>query len=51
LETAPSDKGHSAAGTACDPFVDPSGCRLESDMQEAIFKATLVEEQKAEQQH
>jgi hypothetical protein len=33
------------------PFVDPSGCRLEADMEEAMFKAILAEQQKAEQQH
>jgi len=33
---------------APNPFIDPSGCRLESDMQEAMFKAILVEQQKAE---
>ena len=33
------------------PFVDPSGCRLEADMEEAMFKAILAEQEKAEQQH
>jgi len=33
------------------PFIDPSGCRLEADIQEAMFKAILAEQQKAEQQH
>jgi metallo-beta-lactamase class B len=33
------------------PFIDPAGCRLEADMQEAMFKAILAEQQKAEQQH
>lgn len=28
------------------PFIDPSGCHLESDMQEAMFKAILAEQQK-----
>ena len=36
---------------ALNPFIDHSGCRLESDMQEAMFKAILAEQQKAEQQH
>jgi metallo-beta-lactamase class B len=36
---------------APNPFIDPSGCRLEADMQEAMFKAILAEQQKAEQQH
>ena len=30
---------------AANPFVDPSGCHLESDMQEAMFKAILAEQQ------
>ena len=30
---------------APNPFVDPSGCRLESDLQEAMFKAILAEQQ------
>jgi metallo-beta-lactamase class B len=34
---------------APNPFVDRSGCRLESDMQEAMFTAILAEQQKAEQ--
>jgi hypothetical protein len=36
---------------APNPFIDPSGCRLEADMEEAMFKAILAEQQKAEQQH
>ena len=28
---------------APNPFIDPSGCRVESDMQEAMFKAILAE--------
>jgi metallo-beta-lactamase class B len=36
---------------APNPFVDPSGCRLEADMEEAMFNAILAEQQKAEQQH
>ena len=32
-----------------EPFIDPSGCHLESDLQEAMFKAILAEQQKAEQ--
>jgi metallo-beta-lactamase class B len=32
---------------APNPFIDPSGCRLEADMQEAMFKAILAEQQKA----
>jgi metallo-beta-lactamase class B len=35
---------------APEPFIDPSGCRVEADLQEAMFKAILVEQQKAEQQ-
>jgi metallo-beta-lactamase class B len=35
---------------ALNPFIDPSGCRLEADMEEAMFKAILAEQQKAEQQ-
>jgi metallo-beta-lactamase class B len=34
---------------APNPFIDPSGCHLESDLQEAMFKAILAEQQKAEQ--
>jgi metallo-beta-lactamase class B len=30
---------------APNPFIDPSGCHLESDMQEAMFKAILAEQQ------
>jgi metallo-beta-lactamase class B len=30
---------------APNPFVDPSGCRLETDLQEAMFKAILAEQQ------
>jgi metallo-beta-lactamase class B len=33
------------------PFIDPSGCRIESDMEEAMFKAILAEQRKAEQSH
>jgi metallo-beta-lactamase class B len=36
---------------APNPFIDPAGCRLEADMEEAMFKAILAEQQKAEQQH
>jgi metallo-beta-lactamase class B len=36
---------------APNPFIDPSGCRLEADMEEAMFRAILAEQQKAEQQH
>jgi hypothetical protein len=36
---------------APNPFIDPSGCRLEADMEEAMFKAILAEQQKTEQQH
>ena len=36
---------------APNPFIDPSGCRLESDLQEAMFKAILAEQQEAEKQH
>jgi metallo-beta-lactamase class B len=35
---------------ATNPFIDPAGCRVEGDMQEAMFKAILAE-QKAEQKH
>ena len=31
------------------PFIDPSGCHLEPDMQEAMFNAILAEQQKTEQ--
>ena len=34
---------------APNPFIDPSGCHLESDLQEAMFKAILAEQQEAEQ--
>jgi metallo-beta-lactamase class B len=34
---------------APNPFIDPSGCRLEADMEEAMFKAILAEQQKAGQ--
>jgi metallo-beta-lactamase class B len=30
---------------APNPFVDPSGCHLESDLQEAMFKAIMAEQQ------
>ena len=33
---------------APNPFIDPSGCRAESDLQEAMFKAILAEQQAAE---
>ena len=33
------------------PFIDPSGCYLEADMEEAMFKAILAEQQKAEPSH
>jgi metallo-beta-lactamase class B len=36
---------------AMNPFVDPSGCRLEADMEEAMFKAILAEQQKASKPH
>jgi metallo-beta-lactamase class B len=36
---------------AANPFIDPSGCRVEADLQEAMFKAILAEQQKAEQQY
>jgi metallo-beta-lactamase class B len=36
---------------APNPFIDPSGCRLEADLEEAMFKAILAEQRKAEQQH
>jgi metallo-beta-lactamase class B len=36
---------------APNPFIDPSGCRLEADMEEAMFQAILAEQQKAEQRH
>ncbi|HTA70311.1 MAG TPA: MBL fold metallo-hydrolase [Bryobacteraceae bacterium] len=36
---------------APNPFIDPAGCRVEADMQEAMFKAILAEQQQAEQQH
>jgi metallo-beta-lactamase class B len=35
---------------APNPFIDPSGCRLEAEMEEAMFKAILAEQQKAGQQ-
>ncbi|HLX44381.1 MAG TPA: MBL fold metallo-hydrolase [Bryobacteraceae bacterium] len=31
---------------APNPFIDPSGCHIESDMQEAMFKAILAEQQR-----
>ena len=37
--------------SAMNPFVDPSGCRLEADMEEAMFKAILAEQQKAGKPH
>ena len=33
---------------AANPFIDPAGCHVESDMQEAMFKAILAEQQKAD---
>ena len=36
---------------APNPFIDPSGCRHEADLQEAMFKAILAEQQKAEPRH
>jgi metallo-beta-lactamase class B len=33
---------------APNPFIDPSGCHLEGDMEEAMFKAILTEQQEAE---
>jgi hypothetical protein len=33
---------------APNPFIDPSGCRLEAGLEEAMFKAILAEQQKAE---
>ena len=35
---------------ALNPFIDPSGCRLEADMQELMFKAILAEQEKARDQ-
>jgi metallo-beta-lactamase class B len=35
---------------APNPFIDPSGCRLEANLQEAMFKAILAEQKKAEEQ-
>jgi metallo-beta-lactamase class B len=35
---------------APNPFVDPSGCRTEADMEEAMFKAILAEQRKAAEQ-
>ena len=29
------------------PFIDPASCTLEADVQEAMFHATLAEQQKA----
>jgi metallo-beta-lactamase class B len=37
--------------SAPNPFIDPSGCRLEADMEETMFKAILAEQQKAGQPH
>jgi metallo-beta-lactamase class B len=34
---------------APNPFIDPSGCHLESDLQEAMFKAILAEQKTVEQ--
>jgi metallo-beta-lactamase class B len=36
---------------AMNPFIDPSGCRLEADIEEAMFKAILAEQQKTGQPH
>ena len=36
---------------APNPFIDPAGCHVESDMQEAMFKAILAEQQKADSPH
>jgi metallo-beta-lactamase class B len=36
---------------ARNPFIDPSGCHLEADMEEAMFKAILAEQQNAERRH
>ena len=33
------------------PFIDPSGCRVEANLQQAMFKAILAEQRKAGQQH
>src|SRR5271154_1091425 len=33
---------------APNPFIDPAGCRVESDMEEAMFKAILAEQKKTE---
>ena len=32
------------------PFIDPSGCRVEANLQQAMFKAILAEQRKAGQQ-
>jgi metallo-beta-lactamase class B len=36
---------------ATNPFIDPAGCRMEADMEEAMFKAILAEQQKAAKRH
>ena len=36
---------------ALNPFIDPSGCRLEADIEEAMFKAILAEQQKTKEHH
>jgi metallo-beta-lactamase class B len=36
---------------AMNPFIDPSGCRLEAVLEEAMFKAILAEQQKAGRPH
>jgi metallo-beta-lactamase class B len=33
---------------ARNPFIDPTGCRIEADMEEAMFRAILAEQKKAE---
>jgi metallo-beta-lactamase class B len=33
------------------PFIDPSGCRVEANLQQAMFKAILAEQRKAGPQH
>ena len=35
------------AGGGANPFVDPANCTVEADIQEAMFKATLAEQQGA----
>jgi len=31
-----------------EPFIDPAGCHQEAEMEEAMFKAILAEQQKPE---